>query len=89
MGFKKTFLVGGVLAGMLCTIIYPSLLPMMGPNFGAINLYVENKITTGLIVTAYSAALIFFAVWLTHGKRLFLLEALKHPQDSAISRNSK
>lgn len=72
--------IGGILAGIFFTIIYPSLLPMMGPNFGAINLYFESNVITGLVVAAYAVALMFFAIRLAHGKISFLSKALKYPQ---------
>ena len=57
---------GGILAGAFFTIIYPSILPFMGPNFGEINLYSTNKVYSGLIVMAYATTL--FAIAIKLGK---------------------
>jgi uncharacterized membrane protein YedE/YeeE len=61
-------LIGGVLAGALFTFFYPTVLPVIGPNYGAINLYVENNVANGFIVSAYSITLILIALKLHFGK---------------------
>jgi len=60
---------GGVLAGLLFTVIYPTILPVLGPNFGAINLYPKNDAAAGLTVAIYSALLVMIAVRLSRNKK--------------------
>lgn len=60
---------GGILAGLLFTIIYPSILPALGPNFGAINLYPTNDVAAGLTVVIYSALLVIVAIRLSRNKK--------------------
>ena len=52
---------GGILAGLLFTLAYPTILPLLGPNFGAINLYPESKLLASVVVGAYSLSLFFIA----------------------------
>ena len=60
--------VGGILAGLLFTIIYPSILPLLGPNLGAINLYPQSNVAAGILVVAYAALLIFLGFKLSSPK---------------------
>lgn len=53
---------GGIVAGLGFTVIYPSIPPMLGPNYGAINLYVQSHVITGFIVVAYAIVL----AWIAH-----------------------
>ena len=59
---------GGILAGLLFTVIYPVILQVLGPDYGAINLYSENSAITGLIVGVYAGALILIALRLNRVK---------------------
>jgi uncharacterized membrane protein YedE/YeeE len=60
--------VGGILAGLMFTVVYPVILPMLGPNYGAINLYSENNVVTGLVVSVYATALILIALKLNRSE---------------------
>ena len=53
--------VGGIAAAALFTMAYPTLLPLIGPNFGAINLYTASAMATAVIVGVYAVALLFAA----------------------------
>jgi hypothetical protein len=53
--------VGGITAALLFTLAYPTLLPLIGPDFGAINLYAASATLTALIVGLYAVALLFTA----------------------------
>jgi len=57
--------VGGILAGLVFTVIYPVILPSLGPNYGAINLYSQSNVITGLIVMGYAIILVWIAVRLS------------------------
>jgi uncharacterized membrane protein YedE/YeeE len=54
-------LVGAVLAGLLYTLAYPSILPFLGPNFGAINLYPDSNLAAAVVVGLYAFLLLFLA----------------------------
>lgn len=56
---------GGILAGLIFTVIYPVILPSLGPNYGAINLYAQSNVITGLIVMGYAIILVWIAVRLS------------------------
>lgn len=60
---------GGILAGLLFTVVYPSILPALGPNFGAINLYPKNNVAAAILVVAYSAFLIIIAIRLNRNEK--------------------
>ena len=53
--------VGGIAAALLFTMAYPTLLPLIGPDFGAINLYTASAAVTAVIVGVYAVALLFAA----------------------------
>lgn len=53
---------GGILAGTLYTIIYPAILPYIGPDFGELTLYAEDHMASGVIVAVYAAALLTLAL---------------------------
>lgn len=54
--------IGGIFAGFLFTLIYPYILPYLGHNFGAINLYFDSKILTAIEVLLFAALLFIAAV---------------------------
>lgn len=54
--------VGGIAAALLFTLAYPTLLPLIGPDFGAINLYAASAAVTAVIVGVYAVALLFAAL---------------------------
>jgi hypothetical protein len=54
--------VGGIAAAALFTLAYPTLLPLIGPNFGAINLYAAGATVTAVIVGVYSLGFLFAAL---------------------------
>ena len=56
---------GGILAGLIFTVIYPIILPALGPNYGAINLYAQSNVITGLIVMGYAIILVLIAIRLS------------------------
>lgn len=53
--------VGGIAAALLFTLAYPTLLPLIGPDFGAINLYATSAGVTAAIVGVYAVTLLFAA----------------------------
>ncbi len=53
--------VGGIAAALLFTLAYPTLLPLIGPDFGAINLYAASAAVTAMIVGVYAVVLLFAA----------------------------
>ena len=58
---------GGLRAGACYTWIYPAILPFIGPDFGAINLYAASTAATGVVVMVY--AVVLFAVAWALGRR--------------------
>jgi uncharacterized protein len=49
--------IGGLTAGYFYTMIYPVVLPFLGPNYGAINFYSSNSIFNTALVLAFSIGL--------------------------------
>ena len=60
--------VGAILAGFLFTLAYPSILPLLGPNLGPINLYPDNHIAAGIVVGLYASLLLLVALRLSRQK---------------------
>jgi uncharacterized membrane protein YedE/YeeE len=54
--------IGGILAGFFFTLIYPYIAPYLGDNFGAINLYFDNKIATLVEVLLFASLLFWVAL---------------------------
>ena len=48
---------GGLLAGYVYTLVYPSVLPFLGPDYGAINFYTDSFRLNVLIVSGFALVL--------------------------------
>ena len=53
---------GGLLAGYVYTLIYPSVLPFLGPDYGSINFYSDSFGLNVLIVSVFSFVLFVAAL---------------------------
>lgn len=60
---------GGITAALLFTLAYPTLLPLIGPDLGAINLYAASAAVTAAVVGIYAVALLFAALRLESGAK--------------------
>jgi len=55
---------GGLLAGYVYTLIYPGVLPFLGPDYGSINFYSDHFGLNVLIVSVFSVVLLVAALLL-------------------------
>lgn len=55
-------LMGGIAAGAIYTKIYPYILPAIGPNLGAINLYASDNTITAALIFLYAILLAVLAI---------------------------
>ena len=61
-------IIGGLTAGLIYTIIYPSIQDILGPNFGKLNVkqYIPNTDIFILIVFIISILFLIFAFWINY-----------------------
>ena len=54
--------IGGIFAGLFYTFAYPHALPFLGPNYGAVNFYLNSKLLDPILVIGFSISLFLTGV---------------------------
>ncbi len=66
---------GGLVAGYVYTLIYPSVLPFIGPDYGTINFYSDSLALNVLIVSGFAIALFVAALFMQNPENRIMDDA--------------